>query len=372
MTALIAMFVLCLILSSLAFVIVSNGWFRALRFTLPSVDAEDVTIIIAAHNERANILRVLDAIRAQRYPPERVRVIIADDRSSDGTSDVARAQAGDLRLDILRIDRTPEGMSPKKYALHTAIQEVRTEYLLFTDADCRPGPGWIAGMQRVFAAGAEVVVGLAPLQGDTQLPERYSAYESCRTAAFMIAATAYRLPYMASGRNWGYRKSLYSRCEGLPALGRWLGGDDDLLLQQFVAAGARIAACTDADAVVRAEAPENFLSLCRQKLRHFSVSRAYRGKAALLLGIAVAVQTAVFPLAAVLTILFLLQGQLAAAVLPQIAVLWMLHYNVGFMLPVARLLGMGGSRMSLIGLECFHVVFSALVGIASFLRPQRW
>jgi cellulose synthase/poly-beta-1,6-N-acetylglucosamine synthase-like glycosyltransferase len=372
MTALIVLFVLCLILSSLGFVIVSNGWFRALRVTLPSAEAVDVTIIVAAHNERANVARLLDAIRAQLWPLERLRIIIADDRSSDGTADVARENAAGLPLDILRIDSTPQGMSPKKHALHSAILEARTDILLFTDADCRPEPGWIAGMQRVFASGADVVVGPAPLEADRGLTGRYAAYESCRTAAFMIAATAHRFPYMASGRNWGYRKSQYNRCAGLTALGQWLGGDDDLLLQQFAASGARIASCTDADALVRSDAPDNFPALLRQKMRHFSVSKGYRGKAALLLGLIAVTQASVLPLAVVLTFSFLLLGQLAAAVLPPIGVLWMLYYNVGFMLPVTRFLGMRTNRLSMVGLECFHVVFSALVGIASFFRPQRW
>ncbi|MCZ7558295.1 MAG: glycosyltransferase [Bacteroidia bacterium] len=372
MTTLIVLFVCLLLLSSLSFALVSNGWFRALRVMLPSAEAEDVTIIIAAHNERSNIVRVLDAIRAQDYPADRIRVIIADDRSSDGTAEIARAHAGDLRLDILRIDSTPEGLSPKKHALHLAIHAAHTDILLFTDADCRPEPGWIAGLHRVFAAGAEVVVAPAPLEGGKGFTERYSAYEACRTAAFMIAATAHGVPYMASGRNWGYRKSLYTRCDGLPAVGRWLGGDDDLLLQQFAASGARIAACTEANAFVRSDAPGEFSSLVRQKMRHYRVSGAYSGKAALLLGIIVASQVSVFPLAIILTILFLLHGQFMAAALPQIGLLWMLHYNAGFMMPVTRLLGMEARRTSLAGLECFHVVFSALAGIASFFRPQRW
>lgn len=372
MTLLIVIFVCLLLLSSLSFALVSNGWFRALRLVLPSAEAEDVTIIIAAHNERSNIVRVLDAIRAQKYPAERVRVLIADDRSSDGTAEIARAHAGDLHLDILRVDSTPEGMSPKKHALHLAIHAARTDILLFTDADCRPEPGWIAGLHRVFAAGAEVVVAPAPLEGGSGCTGRYAAYEACRTAAFMIAATAHGIPYMASGRNWGYRKSLYTRCEGLPALGRWLGGDDDLLLQQFAASGARIAACLEMNAFVRSDAPGNFSRLFRQKMRHYRVSVAYRGKAAYMLGILAAAQTMLLPFAAAISTLLLLQGQFLSAALPLLGMLWMLYYNAGFMSPVTRLLGMEANRLALAGLECFHVVFSALAGIASFFRPQRW
>ncbi len=372
MTALVVVFVLCLVMASLAFALVSHGWFRALRTVRPAAAPEDVTVIIAAHNEREDLPRLFTALRAQRYPLDKVRVILADDRSDDDTAGAAREHAGMLRLDIVRIDAVRAGMSPKKHALHTAICNADTDLLLFTDADCRPEIGWIAGMQRVFATGADVVVGSAPIESGTTLASRYAAYESCRTAAHMIAATALGLPYMASGRNWGYRKSLYESCDGLPALGRWLGGDDDLLLQQFVEHGARIAACTDEDALVHSDAPINMGQLLRQKLRHYSVSRAYRGRASVLLGVFTVAEILSIPLALLLTVLFLIEGNFFAAVLPHAGVLWMLHYNAGFMLPVVRRLGPGMTRAAIAGLECFHVVFSALVGFTSFVKPQRW
>lgn len=80
---------------------------------------------------------------------------------------------------------------------------------------------------------------------------------------------------MAVGRNWAYRKSLYARTGGLRPLFTFLGGDDDLLLQRFVRLGANIAVCTDPGARCPSDVPDSIMALMRQKLRHFSASRAY-------------------------------------------------------------------------------------------------
>jgi poly-beta-1,6-N-acetyl-D-glucosamine synthase len=365
-------YVLCLVLSSMAFSFVSQGWFRALRRQRESATPEALTVIIAAHNEASNIPALFEALNAQSYPLDLVRILLVDDRSEDGSADTATAHAGALQVKVLRIDSAPEGESPKKHALHKGILESDTDILLFTDADCRPEAEWIASMHRVFAAGAEAVVAPAPLDESPSFVGRYSAYESCRTAAFMIAATASGVPYMASGRSWGYRKSLYLRSDGLPSLAHWLGGDDDLLLQQFQSMGARIDCCTEKGAIVRSTAPAAMNELIRQKIRHYSVSRAYRGPAILPLGIVTAAQTLTLPLGILLGVLYLLADNLPAAVLVLLALPWMLWYNAGFIRSVTQYLSVDMSRGSAAFLESFHIIFSAIVGFLSFFRPARW
>ncbi len=365
-------FVISLVASSIVFVLVSIGWSRALSRVYTPAPPEDITVIIAAHNEVASVPDLIAALAEQDYPDAHIRILLVDDRSDDGTAETAKRCSGTLPIEIVRIDTVPEGMSPKKHALHEAIMQTETDILLFTDADCRPGNGWISGMHRVFASGAEVVIAPAPIEAGSTFVSRYAAYESCRTAAFMVASATLDKPYMASGRSWGYRKSLYQRCDGLPALGRWLGGDDDLLLQQFEMQGAKISCCVEASALVRSDSPSHLPGLVRQKLRHYSVSRAYSGRGAFFLAIGTMFQLLALPLAALLCFLLLAEGRFAESILPLVGMLWMMYYNAGFMLPIAEYLCGSTHRKNLVGMECFHLVFSALVGLVSFVKPQRW
>ncbi len=99
-----------------------------------------VTILIPARDEAATIGTVVRALLAQDYPGE-IRLWVMDDRSSDGTGDLARA-AGDRRLSVVTGGPRPPGWTGKLWALQQGLDAARptTTYLLFTDADIRHAP----------------------------------------------------------------------------------------------------------------------------------------------------------------------------------------------------------------------------------------
>lgn len=372
-SVLIVTFVLASVFSSLAVVLATRGWYKALRHLPPdSSDGGHVTVIVAAHNEAERLPRLLRALRAQTLPCERFDVLVVDDRSHDGTGDVAIAHAEGLKLRVLRIDEVPAAVSPKKFALHTAIEAAHDEILLFTDADCEPGSDWLRSMLATFEVECDVLLAPAPLRAGATFSSRYAAFESCRTALYMIGLCAVGSPYMATGRNWGFRRSLYLRQPGLPALYHQLGGDDDLLLQQFLRGGARVSCVASGESVVYSEAPRSLRALIRQKLRHYSVSSAYRGRGALLLAGIVGAQLLTVPAGLALATLLALRGNAFEALLPLAGLIWTFHYNAAFLCGPFRHLGLEASRWWLAGLETFHVLFSAIVGGMAQLLPRRW
>jgi cellulose synthase/poly-beta-1,6-N-acetylglucosamine synthase-like glycosyltransferase len=82
---------------------------------------------------------------AQTYP--HLEVIVLDDRSNDGTGDVARRVApGDPRLIVLRGEEPPPGWLGKPWALQQGARRARGDLLLFVDADVRYEPAAVAAM----------------------------------------------------------------------------------------------------------------------------------------------------------------------------------------------------------------------------------
>jgi hypothetical protein len=251
---------------------------RAAARGVPQGQCVDTTVIVAARNEERRLPALIDHLLAQSYPRDLFRVIIADDRSTDGTDEIARAAAAQgLDIEVLRIDAVPPNISPKKNALDTAIRSAGTDILLFTDADCRPEPDWIRDMAAHFR-NAEVVIGVSHVVSRHAFVRQWVWYESARTAMLSCAAAEAGRPYMAVGRNWGYTKSLYEASGGLAPLFPIMSGDDDLLLQRFVRHGARVAVCAGAGSHCPSDGPEDVHALLRQKIRHFSASRGYGPK----------------------------------------------------------------------------------------------
>ncbi len=101
-----------------------------------------LTVCVPARDEAANIGACIQAILALDY--EDLELVLVDDRSIDGTAEVARAAAGDdPRFRIIEGTEPPKGWAGKPWACSRAAGEAGGDLLLFVDADVRVAP-WIA------------------------------------------------------------------------------------------------------------------------------------------------------------------------------------------------------------------------------------
>ena len=102
-----------------------------------------VTVVIAAHNEANTIGPCLASILGQGYP--NLQVIVANDRSTDGTGEVVRAVAREhAQVRCVDIGELPEGWLGKTHAVSVATRQAVGEYLVFTDSDVIWHPSTLA------------------------------------------------------------------------------------------------------------------------------------------------------------------------------------------------------------------------------------
>jgi len=124
-----------------------------------------VSVCVPARDEAANIGACVQAVLASDYSD--LELIVVDDRSSDGTSDAARAAAAsDPRFHLSAGTEPPAGWSGKAWACRRASGEASGSLLLFVDADVRLHPGTISAL---VAARAAEGLGLLSLFGRWQL-----------------------------------------------------------------------------------------------------------------------------------------------------------------------------------------------------------
>ena len=233
-----------------------------------SADLPPVSVIIACKNELQNLKNNLQYIINQKYP--KFEIIIADDNSSDGTSDyISELMKAFPNIKLVK----NEGIG-KKSALSCGIRSAAYEHLFFTDADCRPSSEyWIAGMIAQFDAENPLVVGYGELSGKT-LAARFSSYDAVLIAMQYLGFASLGHSYMAVGRNIAYSRKLWDIIGGFGSHSDIVSGDDDLFVRD-AARHIRPTVCISPDAKTVSPAKETFSKLLRQKSRHITTSVRY-------------------------------------------------------------------------------------------------
>jgi len=115
-----------------------------------------VSVIVPARNEEANIERAVRSLAAQAGRGE---ILVVDDQSQDRTGEILAKLQGEIAgLRVLRIESLPPGWLGKNYALATAAEQARGDWLLFTDADVEHRPGSLAALlARAEGEGADLL-----------------------------------------------------------------------------------------------------------------------------------------------------------------------------------------------------------------------
>ena len=110
-----------------------------------------VSIIIPCYNEQATIQLLLDALRAQTYPLDKIEVVIADGNSTDGTRAAITAwQAAHPELAV-NVIINPIRSIPA--ALNAAIGASRGEIIVRLDAHSKPNPEYVERSVRALKEG---------------------------------------------------------------------------------------------------------------------------------------------------------------------------------------------------------------------------
>jgi len=100
-------------------------------------DLSDITALIPARNEAEMLQSTLSALRNQGRG---LHIILVDDQSSDGTSQVAK-KVGGKNLLLVAGKTPPAGWSGKLWALEQGRRHIQTPFTLLLDADIEVQPG---------------------------------------------------------------------------------------------------------------------------------------------------------------------------------------------------------------------------------------
>ena len=212
-----------------------------------SAKARSIVAVIPARNEAEILPRTLPSVLTQDYS-ESFRVALVDDRSEDGTAQVARATAesaaaGD-RLQVVSGQPLPDGWSGKVWAMSQGVAVAGdAEFIWFTDADIAHEP-WVlrALAERAEEAGLDLVSTMATLRVDSawdRLLVPAFVYFFAKLYPFRFVGSPTRRTAGAAGGCILVRRSTLERIGGLASIRSALI-DDCALGRRIKRAGGRL------------------------------------------------------------------------------------------------------------------------------------
>jgi len=114
-----------------------------------------VTIIVPMRNEEEFIAACLESLRRQRYPADRLEILVLDGNSTDHSVEIVKAiSTNDPRVRLL-----PNPQRLQAAGMNLGIREARGEFIVRADAHAEYGPEYVAKCIEHLAAGRAENVG---------------------------------------------------------------------------------------------------------------------------------------------------------------------------------------------------------------------
>lgn len=263
-----------------------------------------VSVIICARDEAANLAKNLPGALVQKYNTTH-EVIVINDNSFDESKYILDEYYRTFnQLKIVELKQEARFIPGKKFPLSVGIKEAKHEVLLMTDADCVPASEyWIEKMQEGYKEDTEIVLGYGAFHKKKEFLNKLIRWETFHTALQYLSYAAAGLAYMGVGRNLSYKKSVFFRHKGFSSHNHVASGDDDLFIN-IATTKTNTQIVIDKDAFTLSEPARTWKEWMKQKRRHYSTSRYYRGLHKFLLGLYSLSHGVFYPLFIVSMLLF--------------------------------------------------------------------
>ena len=250
--------------------------------TLQMNEIQPVSVIICARNEAENLSQNLTSILEQDYPEFEVVVvnICSEDNTESLLSDL-KQKYPHLRSTIIKKDGS--FLNCKKFASKVGVRAAQYEWLLFTDADCKPeNSRWIATMNRYFVENKDIVLGYGGYMAQKGYMNKLIRYDSCFTALRYFGFAILGNAYMGVERNLAYRKSLFFEHKGFAENAHIISGDNDLFVNK-AAKKRNVAVALINNAYTRSIQNNTFKEWFWQKSKQMTSSKYYKNSQVFLL-----------------------------------------------------------------------------------------
>lgn len=260
------------------------GFFRIKTYQKKDLKPKtSFTIIIPFRNEKKNLPILLESFSKLNYPQDLFEVILVDDGSEE------KFQGSGFRFQVSQIDNIRVSKSPKKDAITTAMQHVKTDWVITTDADCIVPENWLLTFDNYIQENkVSMLAGAVTYQCENSFLDHFQQLDLTSLQGATIGSFGLNNGFMCNGANFAYKKSLFEKLNGFEGNDKIASGDDVFLLQKAIQKFPKEVHYLKADeAIVTTKPTQNSRTLFYQRVRWAAKTSSYKSTFGKFLGLIV-------------------------------------------------------------------------------------
>lgn len=329
------------------------------------------SVIVPFRNEEENLPRLLESLTLLNYSKQHLEILLVDDESEDHSVNLCesfKADFPDLNVKILNNNR--QSNSPKKDAIHTAIQHSSFGYIVTTDADCQVPENWLNYFDAQIEKNEPAMLAGPVAFSETikkKLFQRFEELDFFSLQGTSMGAFGIGMPFMCNGANLCYKKSAFEKVGGFQNNDEITSGDDVFLLHNFKAAGLKIHFLKNYDATVFTKYQQNPAALISQRIRWGAKASAYKDLFAKAIGLVVMIFNATLIISAFLALFGLIHYQVLLFV-------FLIKFNLDFVLiyKTAQFFKRELAMRDYFWVSFLHPFFLSFTAVLSLFRGFHW
>jgi cellulose synthase/poly-beta-1,6-N-acetylglucosamine synthase-like glycosyltransferase len=357
-----ALFVI-LIIYVISISLLIYGFIRIKKYQKTNLEPQtSFTIIVPFRNEAENLPKLLNSFSKLNYPNNLFEVILADDSSYE------KFQVSGFRFQVSVIDNIRISNSPKKDAITTAMQHVKTNWVITTDADCVVPENWLLTFDNYIQENnVSMLAGAVSYECKNSFLHHFQQLDLTSLQGATIGSFGIKKAFMCNGANFAYTKSLFEKLNGFEGNNKIASGDDVFLLQKAANLfPAEVHYLKAKEAIVITKPTQDWKSLFHQRIRWAAKTSSYQSIFGKYLGLIVFLGNLSF----VLGFMFLI---FRIWPLPFLILFVAVKFSIDFMLLYITNQFLTKTRLRhLILSSLFYPFFSATVALYSLFGSYEW
>jgi cellulose synthase/poly-beta-1,6-N-acetylglucosamine synthase-like glycosyltransferase len=260
------------------------GFFKVKKYEKTNIKPQtSFTIIVPFRNEAENLPKLLKSLTQLNYPDDLVELILVDDSSKEKF----QVQSSKFRVTLMESVRVSN--SPKKDAITTAMQHVKTDWVITTDADCLVNKNWLLVFDNYIQEHQiSMLVGPVSYESDSSFLHQFQQLDFISLQGATIGSFGINKAFMCNGANFAYTKKVFENLKGFEGNNTIASGDDVFLLQKAVSLFPdEVHYLKSEEAIVITKPTENWKSLFYQRARWAAKTSSYKSTFGTFLGLIV-------------------------------------------------------------------------------------